>query len=633
MMIIISSFFIVFELCFLVKKRFEELLPPVAITAVIIGYCLAIFQKLHWFPWVALAIAAAGLLLCLWSLREKKEANRFRRFIDNALTPGWLCFLLLACFFWLTAMPRAVTHTDEVYVWGLQPLSLYYRSGFVDSALHLSPRFMNYMPGMHIFQWIGLAAYGEWNEGILFVWLWLFYLIMLLPLTCGITWKKPGWLPVFLAAAWVLPVAFSPEAYQILRVDTALGLCLGYAAIQAWRFAHEGENRCFYGITLALGLMVLVLVKQPGIGWALLPLLLVLVAGADSQSWKKRIKDAALIALAPLLTYGSWTLFCQALGLRGMHTDLLTTQSKMITQGQLTVSPADLRALFAAILSFLGRGSFSLEDRVLQLPPATWMAVFLLFPIGLYFTQKMKKQTMRRLVLMLLSGYVLYIGIFYAALLTVFRPEWQTPVDQAAIAPLIGNFHRYGSTLWYALLMLFSHVCLSPENSPLHQPQVPKSTKPSPRWRAMVCCLFAAILLNIHWPAFLEAFFPEEQSATTLSEGLESIAVNSIWADEIEQPEDAIVFFAADSYPHNRDWIQYALAPTKIVLSFQTDVSLQDFHQFLQDHHIQYFVSEGTENEFYPLAAESTADGYLEAYELYRVEMDGAEPRLVSIYE
>jgi len=64
----------------------------------------------------------------------------------------------------------------------------------VDAARHLSPQFMTYTPGMQLFQWLGLAALEEWNAGVVYCMLWIFYAVFLMPFAQRITWKscQPG---------------------------------------------------------------------------------------------------------------------------------------------------------------------------------------------------------------------------------------------------------------------------------------------------------------------------------------------------------------------------------------------------------------------------------------------------------
>ena len=618
-------------LCVLFQKRFEEMLAPVVSGAVLICYVLAMFRALHAFVWIAVALAAVGLCTCLWQAVRKKGKSFLRSFVANVLTPGLVCFLLVVGVIIVAALPHKVTHTDEIYVWAMQPLSFFFRDGFSGAITHLSPRFMTYTPGVHLFQWIAMAAHGEWNEGFLFLGLWLMYAAMLLPLTRHLTWKKAWWIPVYAAAMLLFPAIFTGEAYQLLRVDAALGLCLGYAAIQAWQFATQAAQRKFYGITLSLGLALLVLVKQPGIGWALFPMLLLVLVDAPKRGIKQSLKSAAMIFALPLATFLSWQLFCSVTGMTGQHMNALAQNAEQLAQGQMAVSSQDLLGLCAALFTAIATGSLDLGDVSFRLPQLGWLLAFLIFPYLLYRLGKMEKKTMRRLVILLSVGYALYIIVFYAALLTVFRPEWHSPVAQEQVEPLVSNIRRYGSALWYALLMLFAFIGMAPAEQAEQPKKDAEARKTLYFCRFAACLLALVILLGINWTVLSENLIPEKYSPNHIPEEMEILLMNAIWRDGIEDPE-AIVMLASDGYPNNREWLQYALAPIKLSMPYDSDLSVEDFQRLLKNHNIQYFVSEGTENELYFMASECAEDGYIEAYTVYEVAWDGDEAALISYY-
>ena len=61
-----------------------------------------------------------------------------------------------------------VNAADDIHYWAIEVRSLYAHGGLVDARHHLSPNFMNYTPGMALYQWTAMAVLGEWNETALF---------------------------------------------------------------------------------------------------------------------------------------------------------------------------------------------------------------------------------------------------------------------------------------------------------------------------------------------------------------------------------------------------------------------------------------------------------------------------------
>ena len=234
MLLTLALLGLVFEVCFIAGRRFEEALPTVASAMVLLCYMLALFQGLLWFSWIVYALVAIGLLYCVLLLVQRNRTGHSIAFLKLAFTPGLVCFVAIAVIFAIAAQPHRVTHTDELYVWSIQPLSIFAHHGLVGPLLNLSPRFMTYTPGISLFQWIGLAINGAWAENVVFLWLWLFYTAMMLPITSHITWKKAYLIPLYIIGFIVLPAVFDFEAFKNLRADTALGVCLGYAMILAY---------------------------------------------------------------------------------------------------------------------------------------------------------------------------------------------------------------------------------------------------------------------------------------------------------------------------------------------------------------------------------------------------------------
>ncbi|MDD3212475.1 MAG: hypothetical protein PHY64_02320 [Eubacteriales bacterium] len=606
----------------LLQRRIEEMLPVYASVAVLVCYILAVFQALQWFVWIIAALAAYAAARLTAQIAVGKGGAVARAFRQSVFTPGLVCFALITVWYVAAAAPHRVTHTDEIYVWGLQPLSIFYHNGFVNAAHQLSPQFMTYMPGMHLFQWIGLAINGAWNEGTLFLWLWLLYAVLLMPLTAGLTWKK-GWrIPLYAVGIVLVPAVFNGEAYRILRVDTVVGLCLGYSAIQAWKLATLPERRFLNGLSLSLSLSLLVLLKQPGIGWALFALALLLLAGAPKYGGRRMFRETLRVFVLPLLVFLSWVIFCRAAGLHGIHTTALADNTEKILEGTQSVS-GDLPSILAGLAATLLRGSPGMGG--LALPQAAWLAVALLLPLLLWRSGRLDAGTAKRLGFWIAAGYLLFFCAFTVALFTSFRAEWTSPVDQTAIQPLLANLLRYGCALWYALLMLFAFIALQGRPNLAFAAQ-PGRRAALPVFAALLCAL---LMLGVNWSTLTQNLAPGRYPGSELTPKLEELASASFWTDDIDDPADAVVLLASDSYPNNRGWLQYALAPIKLVMPFTSDWTGDAFVALLRDNDIQYFVSEGTENPLYRIACEYAESGEIDDYTVYAVEWNNGVPSLV----
>ena len=105
-----------------------------------------------------------------------------------------------------------------------------------------------------------------------------------------------------------VPAALGTDAFTMLRVDSAQGLCLGYALVQAWYACREkngcGERLCYF----ALALCALVLIKMSGMAWVLMAIAFVLVARSLSQN-SIRLRPVMVAAAAPVMILLSWLAF------------------------------------------------------------------------------------------------------------------------------------------------------------------------------------------------------------------------------------------------------------------------------------------------------------------------------------
>ena len=625
MLIAIALFMIVLEICLFAQKRFEEVLPALAGALVILCYGLAIFQALAWFQWILCALAAVGLAGCITLGVRDRPGKSLRVLAENVITPGMLCFVAITVFFAIVTAPRHVNHNDELYVWSIQPLSIFAHNGFVDAYHNLSPHFMNYMPGIHLFQWMGLAIHGEWSEGVVYNGLWLFYAILLLPLTRHIRWRTVWKMPLYLVVIILLPAAFDPDSYQNLRVDVALGLCLGYATVQAWLYATRENERLFYGVTLSLALMLLVLLKQPGVAWCVFPLSVMMLANNRQSKARRRVMPLILFAIPPALTFLSWIVVCRVLGLQGQHMNQLSSNVIQMLDGTLP-SFQDLTALLAVQMRVVCSGSWTFPTNPVCLPQIVWLLIFTVFPMILYRLGKINRTITRRLVKLLLIGYALYFIAFFIALLTVFRPEWSSPVNNTAVIQLVENIQRYGCGLWYALLIFYTDIGVScREATPVAI--VPKRERIF--GRVMGFLLSLAVLLSTPWGGLYKNLTPGQYQDAEMMAKLDNIALNSFWSDSLTDP-NAIVLLASDSYPFSRAWLQYALAPRKLIMPYATDDDPEHFVELVRQNHIGYFVSEGEENDLYQTAQAFAEDGYLDSYTVYAVQWNGDTLTLTS---
>ncbi|MEG1084647.1 MAG: hypothetical protein RSE04_09460, partial [Hydrogenoanaerobacterium sp.] len=453
MILLLSLLLVLFLLCWIFQKRFEQMLVPFVSALMLAIYPFALAQRLDAFVFFA---CGAAMFLLVWAsvlcFRQKIKFASLPRLI---CTPGFVCFALLTAFLYIGSVPRMVWWGDDIRYWALQPKSLYLSGGFLNGTMSLLPDFAAYMPGMPLFQWLGLAIFGEWHEGILFFMLWLFWLVLIIPFAERITWKKAYWSPLFMVFAIALPTILNSPSYSFLGVDTALGLCFGYILCQLWQLRAPQGATAFRYTCLCLSLCVLVLLKQTGL------LLFVLSISFLPFCLRSKAKPFALkpllcTYLPPLLLVLSWFVFCRCNGLGGMHTSALSQHLKELLTGT-WVPPEDFDKLLPALWSTLSSGHlYSPEHALIEIPSLYRMILLSLAPLLLIPLSRKNKQSLKRLSLWTALVFMLELVGFYFSFLTVFYKEVFGYVNKGLfLLPLM--IERYFCPIAFGLVML----CLS----------------------------------------------------------------------------------------------------------------------------------------------------------------------------
>ncbi len=607
-------------LCVLLQKRIELVLAPYVCGLILVCYGLALFQGLGWLTWLLLAaVAAAALALLLKALRDAKGQGRamLRSLNRTIFTPGLCCLILVGGVFYLGSRSHYVIAIDDLNYWAIEVRSLYAQNGLVDAVHHLSPEFMTYTPGMQLFQWIGLTILGEWSEPILFFMLWLFYAIFLLPFTSFIPWRKGYWIPAFAVFILVAPTVMISKCYPLLQVDTALGILMGYALVQAWLLRKPGPDSTFTWICFILSLCLMILLKHMGAAWALMALFMLFFVSAPQR---KGAKPFWLVAacLLPALVFGSWQLFCQVKGLSGIHLSRTSSHIQDILAGTWTLPehmlslPATLWTVFTASATELSYAS----GQWLELPRLFWIVFFIGLPILLVMLKKGHRQTLLRLSLALGITFVLFLLSYCFTLATTFYDEYY----HFSILSTVGVLtQRYLFPYLFGAFLLFAWAALEGWTA------APRHSLPQ---KALYASLLALVVLCTGWSSVYDALFTV-QPGHRWQDVLSSIQAENFWTDELEEPETAIVLYGKDSidpalYPR----IRYALGPAKILYCVDNDLTPQGLANILGESQVTHVICMDENNPLYRNATGFSEDEWLEPVTLYAVEWDGDSPVL-----
>ena len=637
------------EACLITRKRFEEVLAPLICFWILLAYGLSVFQAL---PLIIVFASAVALLGAVCVLRIYPSLRSVLRALCLYLfTPGFLCFAVLLVFYLYACQPRMVLHNDDINYWALEARSLFTRNGLVGQTLHLSPRFMSYPPGMAIFQTIGLIIAGEWSEPTIFLMLYLFYSAFLLHLMRRVTWKTAYWVPLWLAFIVGFPTVFNSYTYVMLGVDSAMGLCLGYALVQLWRMRCNKDDRIFLAISVALSLSVLVLLKQVGIMWAVMALCFLPVAQLSKHGVPKRL-ITGILAL-PVLVFASWTLFCQLRGLNSINETSLFSNFASLLQGS-WVAPQNLNQLPGNLWKAIAWPVAGQDGLVnlyppLEIPKVVWMLLLLVYPLLLIRLHGLSTQDARALFRYTLAMLAAFLVGFVLSLLTAFYGEaeaylnswvWLHYVLERYLAPSLIGLAMLGVTLCGEALArplpisIVTNSAITPEKtvSILRFKTVSNTPASTKRIRALpfagvaaTCLLFA---FSCNWQTVSQYLIPDNYLKTE-PEDLFSFALEENgWTDSLADPAHAIVLYGVGAYPEHAARLQYAIAPTKLILVPDTEMTDGAFIALLRATDATHVVCADEDNALFNVAATYCEDSWLETLTAYRVDWNGNIPVL-----
>lgn len=608
-----ALFGIAFTLALACKRTFEQTLPVTVLAALLLLTLLAMIRRLLWVDALAvLTLVGVAAFWCYSFLTRRITPKEWlRRFGTHVLTPGLLCFALLAAFFWYAAEPMVAWWRDDLFHWALSPKSLWIFQGFVDGAHHLDPAFGGYAPGLSALQWWAMHALGAWRESTLYFVLFMSYVTFLLPLTSRLSWKRVWLLPLVCIGLIALPQWGCVAAYSFLGVDTVLALCFGYTLCQISR-SQNGET--FEWVSVALGLCGLVLLKQIG--------LFFVVFCAVVLGWRRRFgKKEWLCLLPPLLVAGGWFAYCRAMGLTGMHTSGLASSLRAFVQGTF-VLPQGAEGLGEALWYSLstpyvdGASSYAAfvygASPLVAVPLLVWLA---LIPVGLRLLAKVEGYAyLRRAAWLFLAATALYLLLQYLGFFTVFYHEVSVYVG-AQKSHMVFLLARYltplvlGVGMW--LLALFIDVF------PQRLDDLGQKLS-----RAFAVACIGLSLFSVNWGGLLANLLPERYIQHDRALGVEAEAqMDHDWAFALEGVENAHVLVGLEM---NSDYIKnlrYAFAPTRFELPQASFLQSADaLRDYLIQRQITHVICLSDASELYAQASQLVEEGEeLYPWSLYEV--------------
>ena len=556
-MIQIAAFFCtVLGMAVFSKRRFEQALPISLLFAMPILTFLAMGKALSRMDWIAWAVIGGVVLYAGFALAMKRISLPVlgKRFVENILTPGLVCFLIVGAFFLYATKHMTVWSHDDVVYWALEPKLLWVFDGLLNGSQMFDTNFGTYTPGMPVLQWWAMHALGEWQESMLYFVLFMAQVSFLLPLLDKLRWRHAWLIPgicVFLVA---FPIFGNLLSYLYLGVDTALGLCFGYTLVAIYRY-EKGDDLQF--LPIVLGLCALVLIKQIGVVYALTAVLLLPWLTRDKI--RKQVGKNLWLAV-PFVLAAAWMFFCNLTGRSGVHTSALSTRLAELGQGIFAPPPGVeglLPALWASLTQIYTGAMVLGTSAWVRIPKIFLLTLFCLIPLILNRFAPNRKLRVFSVYFVLLC--VLIIFIQYAGFFTVFYHELPIYVFNEGKDSMVPLMERYLAPLIFAMAMLT--ICLLSD-------VFASKPKTLPAHTGKVITLAAALVfvLAINWSILLEVMLPANYANNESAEGMEvKMLTEHEWCTALEGEEDVTVLASLSLETDLYANLRYAFAPIDFV--------------------------------------------------------------------
>lgn len=445
-----------FLICLLVfsffwKTTLVDMFPPLACMLVLILYVLALFGRLSLIDEIGFLIIA--VFLC-WIVSRKREQRReFGKVcLHNVTQTSFIiavCLILVVIF---CTSAKVVTWWDDINFWATDVKSLYYLNGFAAKYGNTAPEFGDYPPAAQLFKWWFLHFDPHsFREGLAFAGYYVMNILFMLPLLKKVKGKNVFVMFGMAAALWLLPSIAEVYAYDGFCADLTMACIYG-----AFLFAvtdKEQKSELFYYGRLTLYLSILVLVKSVGFIWAFFGLIFFFLY-QWAQPDKMNKKKAVPVVLAPVVTGGSWMIFCL---LMRRVTKTTTTAVKYMTTDEYGVSGYAGDFAKAFLKAFVAFPLHKEKSLLIDLTPlGLYLCICLL--VIFFFRQNLlpKRQGRVALWFSVVSGALFY-GIIFVAHVTIFATETQYLEPEG----MISSIERYGAPFTIGTLLFLAGIWMT----------------------------------------------------------------------------------------------------------------------------------------------------------------------------
>ena len=636
-------------------------MPVFTCGLVLLLYVLAMAGRLSWIDGIAvLAVVSFGIWLVSRRREQRKEFGRVC--LNNMTEASFLTAVFLLVATMLCTSGKVVTWWDDINFWATDVKALYFLDGFAKKYANVAPEFGDYPPAAQLIKWWFLhLSPHEFREGLAFAGYYVMNLVFLLPLLRGLRGRNVFVMFFMAAALWFTPSIAEVYGYDGFCADLTMACIYGgflYAVtdmpqrerIRSSSSRDESrkvnsEEIYYYG-RLGLYLGVLVLVKSIGFVWALFGLIFMLLyqrsetvaadenksrglssVAADQHKFRGLLSVAA-VASVPVLTGGSWMVFC--LIMRRV-TKTTATAVKYMTTDEYGISGYTGEFARAFLKAFVSSPLHKEKSVVIDLTP---LGLYLCICVLVILMRPLLSGWQRRIILWftVVSGALFY-GIIFVAHITIFATETQ----YLEAAGMISSIERYGAPFTIGTLLFLAGIWLNRGDVIFQSEKMSAFLR---KYGAYLCFILFVALTAGYQVGYHGLVGYRQETEAKLAERAEMIG-----ADEAEFLETIriletdtgarVCYIRRGDTPRwvNNSYTAYEASPISVVYK---SVNLDDaptewMVQEIRASHAAYLYAEDTEADTGEVFDEITREGAFACGVLYRIEDDGVNMELTRV--
>ncbi|MBO5208524.1 MAG: hypothetical protein J6B68_04175 [Lachnospiraceae bacterium] len=614
------------------KESLVEVIPVVLCGLVLVLYGLAILKHLSWIDGISV-ICIIGLGAFLGSRKREERIEFGKVCLENVKQPSFLTAIFLLLAVGICTSGKVVTWWDDVNFWATDVKSLFYLDGFAQKYGNVASEFGDYPPGAQLIKWWFLHLNPhEFKEGLAFAGYYIMNLSFMLPVFRKMKGRNVAVMFFMACALWFLPSIAEVYGYDGFCADLTMACIYGgflFAVTQ-----RDGKKDSVYYTRLALYLGVLVLIKSVGFIWAAFGLVFLCLyqkqqyqeQQGKTGDWKKVIPVFA----TPLLTGGSWMLFCL---LMRRVTKTTTTAVKYMTTDEYGISGYTSDFAKAFIEAFFTSPLHKEKSLAVDLTPLGFYVCICLLVFFFYRKNLMpKKQGKLVLWYSVISGALFY-GIIFIAHITIFATETQ----YLEAAGMISSIERYGAPFTIGTLLFLANIWMTYGERLFAGEKMPRFVK---QYGTSLCLILFVALTAGYQTGYHGLVGYRAEVLDNLQERAEMVDEDALlFLEKIQvlgtTESTRVCYIQRGDEPRwvKNSYTNMEASPISVVYkSLNLDDAQTDWMvQEIRASHAEYLYVEETQADASAVFDAVTADGQFDCEMLYRIEDDGVQMRLIAV--